>query len=848
MTCIEVRDGLSAVVDGEDPGTDPSAILRHLAGCRDCADWQRKWQAVAGHFRIAPADLVPDLTDQIVLAVQADETGQRVGQRRWRMPHRRSLSGQSTQWQLRVALAVLGLAQLALGAPILLSGHDHAAPQHIAHELGSFAVALSVAFLAAAARPRLASGTVPVVGVTVAFLTLTAASDLGAGQAQLHDELPHLLLLIGFLLLCRLAGSPADGTQFRSPTRHTAPGGARPLRGLRLCRAMLAKLAAASPRRLAHPVAQLMTPSSPRSHPTEKHPTRGPLPRHAWRLLAGTMLALAAVLTVASPASAHATLSSSSPSPGDLLTAAPTEVELRFDETVTTVPDSLRVLGPDGSRADTGVTHRRGDGSTITVGLGDRLGQGTYLVSWRVVSADSHPVSGAFTFSIGTTSTPPVADGASGPTTGLVLGLTRLGGYLGLVLLLGSAIFLALCWPDGWRQRRARRLMLAGWATSVVAVLLALLVKGPDDAGLGLSQAGRWDLLQQVLATTYGKAMTVRLVLLVGLAAWYPFRSTVRPLATRTAAAVAGVIFVGTFATAGHAVADAARPVAVISDMLHLTAMAAWVGGLVVLVAVVLPHPDPAAAARAVPRFSRLAATAVAVLVVTGSYQAWRQVGGLAALTETSYGWDLVVKLGLVMIALTFAATSRSCVRALYGTPRPVVYAAAADDVLDAEPGAHVLDTAVPDGQPDNESETRQTLRRTVAMEAVTAFLILCVTAALVATVPARAAYRPKVDETLRLGPLTADVSAVPATDRAMDLHLTLLGPDGSPVDPAEVTADVRLPDRQLGPLPLTLQAAGVGHEITTVTVPVRGDWTLTVSARTTDFDVYTGQVTLPVR
>ena len=209
--------------------------------------------------------------------------------------------------------------------------------------------------------------------------------------------------------------------------------------------------------------------------------------------------------------------------------------------------------------------------------------------------------------------------------------------------------------------------------------------------------------------------------------------------------------------------ADAARPVAVISDMLHVTAMAAWVGGLVVLVAVVLPHPDPAAAARAVPRFSRLAATAVAVLVVTGSYQAWRQVGGLAALTETSYGWDLVVKLGLVMIALTFAATSRSCVRALYGTPRPVVYAAAADDVLDAEPGGHVLDTARARRQAD-ESETRQTLRRTVAMEAGAAFLILCVTAALVATVPARAAYRPKVDETLRLGPLTADVSAVPAT------------------------------------------------------------------------------------
>ena len=841
MTCIEVRDALSALLDGEDPGVDEAAVRRHLADCSGCADWQRQWHAVAGRSRVASADAVPDLSDRILRAIQADRPERQQG---WQVSLRRWPTVGLSQWQPRAALALVGLAQLAIAAPMLVSGHDHAAPEHVAHELGSFAVALSVAFLAAAVLPRLALGTIPVVGVTVAFITLTAAGDVVSQQAELHDELPHLLLLIGFLLLCRLAAGSSTRPSAR-PKSSPAAGAARqtvqeqPLNRRAFATPIVARLEQA---------AQRLGPLWTRPLSSRWHTATAPRPGRAARLSMVVVVAFLAVVTVASPASAHATLSSSSPSPGDLLPAAPTGVELRFDETVTTVPDSLRVLGPDGSRADTGVTHRGGDGSTIAVGLRDRPSKGTYLVSWRIVSADGHPVSGAFTFSVGTTSTPPVADGGSGPTTGLVLGLSRLGGYLGLVLLLGSAIFLALCWPDGWRERRARRLMLAGWATSVVAVLLALLVKGADDAGLGLSQAGRWDLLQQVLGTTYGKAMTVRLVLLLGLAAWYPFRSTVRPLAARTAAAVAGVIFVGTFATAGHAVADAARPVAVISDMLHVTAMAAWVGGLVVLVAVVLPHPDPAAAARAVPRFSRLAATAVAVLVVTGSYQAWRQVGGLAALTETSYGWDLVVKLGLVMIALTFAATSRSCVRALYGTPRPVVYAAAADDVLDAEPGGHVLDTALPDGQPDNESETRQTLRRTVAMEAGTAFLILCVTAALVATVPARAAYRPKVDETLRLGPLTAEVSAVPATDRAMDLHLTLLGPDGSPVDPAEVTADVRLPDRQLGPLPLTLQAAGVGHEITTVTVPVRGDWTLTVSARTTDFDVYTGQVTLPVR
>jgi copper transport protein len=112
-------------------------------------------------------------------------------------------------------------------------------------------------------------------------------------------------------------------------------------------------------------------------------------------------IAVATALAVADPASAHATLISTNPTANAVLTKAPAAVTLHFDEGVSTVPGSLRVLGPDGSRADAGPVHLSGDGSNLAVNLGSATKRGSYFVSWRVVSADAHPISGAFTFAIG---------------------------------------------------------------------------------------------------------------------------------------------------------------------------------------------------------------------------------------------------------------------------------------------------------------------------------------------------------------------------------------------------------------------------------------------------------------
>jgi len=587
------------------------------------------------------------------------------------------------------------------------------------------------------------------------------------------------------------------------------------------------------------------------------------------RILTAVAIAIVAWLAVAQPASAHATLSSSNPAPGAVLASAPATVTLHFDEAISTVPGSLRVLGPRGSRADTGnVHHPSGSGNDIAVDLHGGAKQGSYFVSWRVVSADSHPVSGAFTFAIGTTSaaTATIDGGVTtddGSGAAIALGVSRWAGYLGLVLLFGGVMFLSVCWPAGWRQRRARLLLSFGWVVSLAAALLGLGLKGPYDAGLPLSQIGQWDLVTEVLGTTYGKALVARLLVLAGIAIWFGLCARNRGTAAGRGTplpwvrVLVAVAFLATFTATGHAVAGSGRVLAFTADLAHLAAMAAWVGGLVMLSTVVLRRDQSADAVEAVPVFSRLATGSVAVLVVTGGYQVWRQVGSLPALAGTTYGRELIVKLGLVAVAFSFGAVARAWVRRHHGTSPVVVYAASASDLLDPQPA---------DARAEVTPAALRTLRRGVVVETVAAMLILAVTAALVATAPARTAYRPSVEQTLQLGPDTAQVSAVPAGDRQMELHVSFFGPDGAPTEPQEVTATLRLPDQDLGPLPVTLQAMGAGQampgmapgqampgmdagqKMGTIAVPVTGNWTLTVSARTTAFDVYIKDVTLPIR
>jgi copper transport protein len=186
--------------------------------------------------------------------------------------------------------------------------------------------------------------------------------------------------------------------------------------------------------------------------------------RAAARALAAVIAAVA-VLLPAQPALAHAALLESTPPDGVLLQTAPAEVVLRFSERVGTSLGAVRVVAPDGNRADTGRVSTRASGKQVVAPLREDLPPGTYLLLWRVVSEDSHPVSGVSTFSFGRESPVATADvgEAGGGAAGGLLTASRGVLYAGLVVLVGGLLFVLVVWPSGRNVPIVRRAVSIGW-------------------------------------------------------------------------------------------------------------------------------------------------------------------------------------------------------------------------------------------------------------------------------------------------------------------------------------------------------------------------------------------------
>ncbi|WP_079000960.1 copper resistance protein CopC [Streptomyces sp. AS58] len=382
-------------------------------------------------------------------------------------------------------------------------------------------------------------------------------------------------------------------------------------------------------------------------------------PRRLHRLaLLGPLLVLF-LLGGAGPASAHAGLGGTDPRDGTVLDSAPRHLTLNFTESVGLLDDSVRVIGPDNRRVRTGEAELVDGGSdTVRLSLPPGLRDGTYTVAWRVVSADSHPVSGAFLFSVGAPSatttavTAPTEDPA---TTGLY-NIARYAAYAALALLVGVLVFTAAVL--GGPSEALRRLVPAAGTALLASTAVLLLVRGPYERGTGLADVLDPGALTATLTSRPGMALLARPVLLAGV--FLLVRRAPRPW-RRGHAVLGGVLAVGlalTWAAAEHASAGIQVPLAMTSSVLHLLAMAVWLGGLAALLTVLRRAPRDLTLP-AVTRFSRLALACVAVLTVTGAYQSWRGLGSWDALTGTAYGRLLLAKLVAVTLLLAAAAVSR---------------------------------------------------------------------------------------------------------------------------------------------------------------------------------------------
>ncbi|MFI8488347.1 copper resistance CopC/CopD family protein [Streptomyces rubrogriseus] len=603
-------------------------------------------------------------------------------------------------------------------------------------------------------------------------------------------------------------------------------------------------------------------------------------------MLLGAVLVLL-LLGGAGPAAAHAALGSTDPADGAVLQRAPGHVTLTFSESVGLRDDSFRVLDPGGHRVRTGAAgHADGRSDTAGVALPDGLGEGTYTVAWRVVSADSHPVSGAFTFSVGKpsqTSAPVDTGPTEDPLTATLHKLARYLAYLAAALLIGTAAFAALCRPPD--PAPLRRPLVAGWWTLLAATVALLVLRAPYEAGTGPSSALDAEALADTLTARPGVLLLIRLALLAPVAVFLVRASRADRRGERTplADAVGTALAVGlalTWAAAEHASAGVQVPLAITSSTLHLLATAVWLGGLTALILTLRATADAATVAR----FSRVAFAAVTVLVTTGVYQSWRGLGSWQALTGTTYGRLLLVKVLLVAVLLAVAAVSRRWTTALAtaalavrepgrttlreripqpagGPPEPepeppATATATATTATDAADTTDTTDTANTTDTPDTAAQAalRRGLRRSVLAEAAVAAVVLAVTTVLTATLPGRAAEEAARTAVPAGGVLPASVTTIPfeiGTAARGTVQITLdpgrtgdnavqavvFGPDGSLAAVPELRLSFTLPDKDVGPIEADLVDRGGYWSANTLTLPLPGVWTMKATVRVSEVD-----------
>lgn len=595
-----------------------------------------------------------------------------------------------------------------------------------------------------------------------------------------------------------------------------------------------------------------------------RSPGRAPL-----RAVLVAAAALAFLLAGSAPAWAHAELIGSDPADGVLLPVAPATITLTFNEPVAVVDGGIRVLDAAGTPLPS--TSQAIDNRVVITPQG--LGTGTVIVSWRVISADSHPITGGLTFAVGQRSAATVAvpDPEPDLAVSVASAILQAIAYLGVLVAGGLIAFDVLVLRGQGEVRGALRRLSAGCAVGGVLAAFLLLplteLRQRLDTLAGLADPAVW-------TSQLGRDAGLTLVLIGAglLLAWEAAWAVNERTAASAAAALAGCgLAVGAFAVVGHTRGYGPVWLVLTADLVHLTVAAGWLGGLIGLGLLVRatgrtvtgrtvtgravtgrpgPARGPAAtgtltatrtlprsrvefAAVAVSRFSTMAAVLVAGLAVTGTLLAWRILGSWAALVRTGYGQALLVKLGLVVLVVAAAGYNRFRVR-------PAIAAAPT-----AQAGW-------------------VRLRRSMTVEAGLLVAVLAVTGWLVSASPtlptdpspgspaggagSAATTGSPVEQAVPLGSGEIRTRLTPATVGVNSLEFTVVDANGQPVQPvSDPQVSVTMPAAGVGPLTRPVSVTGPGAYQAVLDLPLSGQWTIAISVRTSEFEQPTARIEVSI-
>jgi copper transport protein len=553
----------------------------------------------------------------------------------------------------------------------------------------------------------------------------------------------------------------------------------------------------------------------------------------------GLLLGLGVVwLQPAASASAHAYVVSSSPTDGEELKAMPTAVRVTFDEGVTLpgTSDEATVLNAAGRRIDAGRPTLDAGRTTLTIPIRSGQPTGTYIASWSVISADTHPVGGSVQFGYGvpvSTSAAP-SDRSPNAALSLLVGVVKGVLYLGLIGGLGLLPAAVVLGAGASERRRALRLTRTGLAVAAGASLLQLVLQYLWNASGAVSRTDA-DLAGAVgtfARSSFVVAVSARLALLaLAVVAAGPFARDPSRVRAPVVFVALGLGAVATVVVNGHGGAGEWWQFA--STLLHASAAIAWIGGLVVLGWLLLRGRLTAERLQRMPYWSIYAAGGVGVLALSGIVQSLIEVRYPSALFTTEYGVILLIKLGLVAVALGLGLLGHLWTRAELRYAR--------------DPAE--------EGRPAPGRTAR--LRSRVRWEAGIGAAVVIVSGVLSSISPAEAAYSPTATVRSEIGPYRVTMEVSPTRRGPQTFRVEVVEPSFDSPFPQSVQVQLSQPDGSVQNLKLQFpyRLAGVIHPgrptpvtftSAAVNVPQTGRWTATVTVVVSRLEQYTAD--LPYR
>ncbi len=479
------------------------------------------------------------------------------------------------------------------------------------------------------------------------------------------------------------------------------------------------------------------------------------------------------------PVWAHAGLVQTMPVDGAVLAASPERLLLRFNESVTVLVVGL--IGPGGVAVD--LRDVRSEDTSVTMAPSAPLGTGTHVLSWRVISADGHPVAGALVFAVGRHDAARAETVLFDPAVRASIWAGRVALYLGLLGGVGGAVFAAWIGPFG----RSRALLLLGIAAAIGLIGL----QGLDALGLGLeglAQTGAW-----AAGASTSLGLSAALAVAACTTAIWP---------GRLAASLALLLTGAALAASGHAANAAPQWLMRPAVLLHITGLAVWLGAMLPLWRAL--RADPASAS--LERFSAIIPFVLAVLMLAGAVLAVVQAERVDALWRTGYGLLLLAKLALVCVILAIALRNR-----LVLTP-----------MLMREPAAGA-----------------RRLRRAIAVETGLMLLVLGIAAGWRFTPPPRALPVPVAPAYAHLhDPLgMADVTLTPGRAGMNSIAIALQTGDFRPLAAREVSVTFANPEAGIQAIERQAVLREGVWRIDALPVPVGGTWAVVVSVLISDFE-----------